>query len=246
MRYHTSEHSLLERAVAGHIESSASVDWNTPAWVIERLNKLWGRIGLDPCSNPGSIVNALFSFLLPFYDGLVDPWHEVEGERVKSVYVNPPFGAYYQHDTTDEIMAQKPWRAHIKAIRDEHGDKAADAEKKLWTRHTIVEWIKRCEDTWQNHGVDVVQLGPASVDTKHWQKHIFKTATAALMIEGRMKFTLEVTVATEDGEVTSIETGPAPMACALVYWGKDPDEFERLFSDCGTVIRLDLLRGRAA
>ena len=61
-------------------------DWNTP-WSIVSLVRQIAPIGLDPCSNAGSIVNAAVAVELGYADGLLYPWTD-HG----LVYVNPPYG----------------------------------------------------------------------------------------------------------------------------------------------------------
>lgn len=58
--------------------------WNTPPEVLDRVRKL-GPIGLDPCSNPTSIVNAIREIRLP-EDGLTAHW---TGHGL--VFCNPPY-----------------------------------------------------------------------------------------------------------------------------------------------------------
>ena len=68
--------------------SSDKVDWNTPANLFALVRQL-GPIGLDPCSNAGSIVGAKVEWRLDHgQDGLALPW---TGHGL--VYVNPPYGA---------------------------------------------------------------------------------------------------------------------------------------------------------
>lgn len=68
--------------------SSDDQTWNTPDWFIERLTRALGPIGLDPCSNEWSIVNARVEIRFDRgQDGLAIPWG---GHGL--VYVNPPFG----------------------------------------------------------------------------------------------------------------------------------------------------------
>lgn len=62
-------------------------DWCTPPEIIAAVRKTFrGRIGLDPCSNASSIVNARVEYRLPEHNGLTEPWRE------RTIYVNPPFG----------------------------------------------------------------------------------------------------------------------------------------------------------
>jgi hypothetical protein len=67
--------------------SSARDSWNTPPEVLELVRRL-GPIGLDPCSNAGSIVGASEEWRLERgEDGLARPW-----ALAGLVYVNPPYG----------------------------------------------------------------------------------------------------------------------------------------------------------
>lgn len=66
--------------------SSVSKDWNTPIEVLNRIRQ-FDVIGLDPCSNEDSIVDALIEWSLPGQDGLACNWL-----FCGLVYVNPPYG----------------------------------------------------------------------------------------------------------------------------------------------------------
>lgn len=69
--------------------SSANEHWNSPRVIVDPLHKHWGNVELDPCSNPGSIVNASHSYCGPGIDvdGLQASW-----QMGGLVYVNPPYG----------------------------------------------------------------------------------------------------------------------------------------------------------
>lgn len=66
---------------------------------------------------------------------------------------------------------------------------------------------------------NVILLIPAAVDTKHWQKGVFRCADAVCFIEGRLHF--------DDSKVG------APMACALVYFGAYLGDFLGHFKAIG-------------
>lgn len=67
--------------------SSERIDWNTPQKVVDAVRKM-GQIGLDPCSNPNSLVGASVEFSLEKgNDGLREKWG---GNGL--VYCNPPYG----------------------------------------------------------------------------------------------------------------------------------------------------------
>lgn len=206
--------------MAGHIASSSSVDWCTPIAVLERVQKLCGgQIGLDPCSNSFAItrpIRARHAYLLPTNDGLTDSWKRVAGEDIESVFVNPPFGTYYMHVQTREIVLPKQMQEMVKALGPSIKDK--------YTKHTIGDWVQKCHNTGQVLP-QVFQLGPANVDTGAW--HSYNEASAAICyFKGRLRFEALV-----DGQ---IKTGPAPMPCQLSYWGAQAKDFKRLFQDMGS------------
>lgn len=63
--------------------SSLGIDWNTPANLLERV-RAFDAIGLDPCSNVNSIVDAAVEWC---EGGLDRAW---SGHGL--VYCNPPYG----------------------------------------------------------------------------------------------------------------------------------------------------------
>jgi hypothetical protein len=70
--------------------SSAKQDWNTPENVLKLVREYaGGQIEFDPCSGPGSIVNAKVTWCPPKHDALTESW----GPQAKGVtFVNPPYG----------------------------------------------------------------------------------------------------------------------------------------------------------
>jgi hypothetical protein len=198
--------------VSGHIEDAMSVDWGTPKFLVDASTEVFGgKIDLDPCSNEHSIVGARFNFILPEHDGLVDPWDEVDGQKIESIFVNPPYGRTHMHKVTKEILSAKEWK------------KIPKAERIAYKTTTIKHWIQRCWD-YGSKGLEVIALIPAAVDTKHWQFTIFPTAQRICWLSGRLKFILP------NGGKNS-----APMACALCYWGDLPGRFDRVFGELGEV-----------
>ena len=69
---------------AGRKVNTKSVHWNTPPKYVEAVKLVLGGIELDPCSNPGSIVNANKEL---YKGGLSVRW-----DNYKTIYVNPPYG----------------------------------------------------------------------------------------------------------------------------------------------------------
>lgn len=73
---------------AGRSVHSQSHHWCTPPQYVAAVKRVFGgEIGLDPCSNHESVVNAKCEFMLPETDGLAEEWN------FPSIYVNPPYGA---------------------------------------------------------------------------------------------------------------------------------------------------------
>lgn len=78
---------LNSAARIGVHTSSSRQDWNSPPEVLDPIVAKLGRITLDPCSNPRSIVPARIAWELERDgDSLVRPWL-VRGR----IYVNPPY-----------------------------------------------------------------------------------------------------------------------------------------------------------
>lgn len=74
---------MMEKALL----SSERMDWNTPREFLD-LVRVFSCIGLDPCSNPNSIVGAATEWSLERgQDGLSASW---TGHGL--VYCNPPYG----------------------------------------------------------------------------------------------------------------------------------------------------------
>ncbi|TXF11233.1 helix-turn-helix domain-containing protein [Pelomicrobium methylotrophicum] len=76
----------LARYYSGAALSSASHEWQTPGWLLERLYPLLPgrRFDLDPCAAPGSPVRARIRYTAA-EDGLERPWRGY-------VFLNPPYG----------------------------------------------------------------------------------------------------------------------------------------------------------
>lgn len=77
----------ITRKGAGRKVVSDKKDWCTPQKYVDAVKKMFsGKIALDPCSNPYSIVKAEVEYMLPSIDGLKASW------RFPTIYVNPPYG----------------------------------------------------------------------------------------------------------------------------------------------------------
>lgn len=103
-------------------------------------------------------------------------------------------------------------------------------------RHTTIrDWLRRCAESNVLYGSEVLALVPVATNTRHWKNYIFGAATAvAFLYDTRLRFL-------ENGK----EGGKgAPMSCAMVYWGKHYERFERTFICFGAVADLRHLQGK--
>lgn len=92
---------------------------------------------------------------------------------------------------------------------------------------SIRDWLLKCADAGKNS--EVIALIPVATNTRHWQNNIFLTASSICFLKvARLKFWLE-------GK--PVDKG-SPMSCCLVYWGKDKQKFETMFSSFGKVIHI--------
>ena len=100
---------------------------------------------------------------------------------------------------------------------------------------SIRDWLQRCAESHNCHDSEVLALVPVATNTLHWKRHVFGEATAvAFLYDTRLRFL-------ENGK----EGGKgAPMACAMVYWGKCYERFEHVFLEFGAVVDLRHLRGK--
>jgi hypothetical protein len=65
--------------------SSASVEWYTPAYLVDAVIRTMGAIDCDPCSNPPPYNVPAAVHYTQADDGLLQPW-------AGRIYMNPPFG----------------------------------------------------------------------------------------------------------------------------------------------------------
>jgi phage N-6-adenine-methyltransferase len=90
----------------------------------------------------------------------------------------------------------------------------------------LSRWVGRCAQAARDHGAQVILLLPAAVETAWWQDVIWPTANRIVFPRGRISFL--------NPETGDREEGP-PKKCALVYWGRHPAHFERVFRPFGHV-----------
>ena len=176
---------------AGRTVNTFSQSWGTPHKYVKAVKEVFGgKIGLDPCTNKYSIVNAEVEYCLPKHDGLKESWD------FQTIYINPPYGI----------------------------DKARGT--------TIKSWLARCAHAHEEYGSEVLALVPVAVNTAHWKKYVFTKARAiCFLYDTRLRFL-------ENGK----DSGKgAPMACAMIYWGKNYQKFFDVFIEHGAVVDISNL-----
>jgi len=95
------------------------------------------------------------------------------------------------------------------------------------SRTSIKHWLSKCADANHRYKSEVLALVPVAPNTEHWKKFVFGAAAAICFLsDTRLKFLVK---GKEGGK-------GAPMACAMVYWGKDVAKFTSVFSESGAVL----------
>ena len=96
-------------------------------------------------------------------------------------------------------------------------------------RTTIKDWLYKCANAFESYGSEVIALIPVATNTRHWKQYVFgKASCICFLYDTRLKFMV-------DG---SIENKGAPMACCLVYWGKNIQKFKQYFEEYGFIVIL--------
>lgn len=99
-----------------------------------------------------------------------------------------------------------------------------DSERKT----TIQDWFRKASEA-NAAGSQVLVLAPVATNTAHWKNYVFPHASAiCFLAHPRLRFFLE---GTEDKK-------GAPMACAVIYYGDQPSNFEENFQPLGAVVKL--------
>jgi hypothetical protein len=99
---------------------------------------------------------------------------------------------------------------------------------------SIKNWLAMCAATHEAHNSEVIALVPVAVNTGHWKKFIFtKAQSICFLYDTRLRFL-------ENG----LDAGKgAPMACAMIYWGRNPQKFYSVFIEHGAVVDISNLIG---
>lgn len=107
----------------------------------------------------------------------------------------------------------------------------ADRQHKTTIRH----WLHRCAEAHKRYGSEVLSLVPVATNTRHWKNYVWGRAAAiCFLYDTRLRFLV-------DGR--DVGKG-APMACAMIYWGKNYERFSQVFSQHGAIVDLRPMIGR--
>jgi hypothetical protein len=100
---------------------------------------------------------------------------------------------------------------------------------------TIKNWLAKCAHAHSTYSSEVLALIPIAANTSHWKQYVFTKARGiCFLYDTRLRFL-------ENG----LDTGKgAPMACAMVYWGRDFERFDEIFTPFGAVVDIGNLHGK--
>ena len=97
---------------------------------------------------------------------------------------------------------------------------------------SIKKWIEKCYLANLEYNSEVIALIPVAANTSHWKKFVFTKARAiCFLYDTRLKFL-------ENGK--DVGQG-APMACSIVYWGRNYKKFYDIFIKHGAVVDISNL-----
>lgn len=92
---------------------------------------------------------------------------------------------------------------------------------------TIKDWLFKCAEASAVYGSEVLALIPVATNTRHWKDYIWGHADAVCFLyDTRLRFLVD---GRDEGK-------GAPMSCAMVYWGRRSDTFEKVFIRFGAVV----------
>ena len=85
---------------------------------------------------------------------------------------------------------------------------------------SIYHWLQKCYGLPNS---EVIALIPVAPNTKHWKEFVFNSSIICFLSDTRLKFMI-------DG---STNNKGASMACCLVYWGNNKENFLAQFNSLG-------------
>jgi len=97
----------------------------------------------------------------------------------------------------------------------------------------IDHWLVKCVEAYEKYRSEVLALIPVATNTGHWKRNVFGKAEAVCFLKDtRLRFLIR-------GK--DIGKG-APMACAMVYWGRNYERFYDVFKKHGAVVNITDLK----
>jgi len=91
---------------------------------------------------------------------------------------------------------------------------------------SIYNWLEKCYVSSQL-GSEVIALIPVATNTKHWKEFVFKGSAICFLNDTRLKFRIN---GNENNK-------GSPVACAMIYWGKNFDRFIKVFNQYGNCVK---------
>lgn len=250
--------------MAGHIADAGSLDWCTPDWILDLVRKALkvARIDLDPCWNPNAHTDAATCYTLPANDGLVDSWNFPTifvNPPYGVAYVHKETRAYMSQKDFRAMMKALPtkaerlaegkkwnrstiasWVERCARAHREHGSEAIALipcypDTKVWQKTIRNTATAVCElegrvsfrlvpPGCQHLVGDAHECGKQATHVTDSKTKLCPEHVEALGETARRMFKVKK---------LPVNT-PAPMGCALIYWGKDARHFAEVFKDCGT------------
>ncbi len=157
---------------AGRNIVGKSKDWGTPQKYVDAVRQCFGgRIGLDPCSNQFSIVDAEVEYSLPKHDGLKELWNS------STIYVNPPYGLDTERGRTIKDWLRKCEEAHrvngaeVIALVPV-ATNTSHWKRFIFGRATAVCFLYDTRLRFLENGEDSGKGAPMSCAMVYWGKHI--------------------------------------------------------------------------
>ena len=100
-----------------------------------------------------------------------------------------------------------------------------DIERKT----SIKDWVIKADESHKNFNSEIIMLIPVATNTSHYKDIIFKTSDGICFLsDTRLKFMI-------DGKLSK---KGAPMSCAIIYWGRNYEKFEKEFSLYGKCFKI--------
>lgn len=98
------------------------------------------------------------------------------------------------------------------------------------TKTSIKDWFKKFYEAYCLYHSEIIALVPVATNTSHWKEYVYQKATCiCLLYETRLKFRIN---GNENNK-------GCPMACCLIYYGKNPCKFKEIFKECGYCMDLN-------